>query len=375
MVEPGRKLAQIATNSQDLGQMTREVDQLAATYGEDRKQVADMMFSARSENFTEAVPDIVKYGDIVDMQSQATVAGQVPGLFQGKISSREAMSATLAAAKDSRLNYEGIAGIMPTIAGGASLIGASPEEAFAAASVFPSGFKSGEEASTMYSSMAAKMNVRGIQGEGFAGKMETLMGMPDAERRDFLQESKELNVGYQKFSQMLPMLKTRTAEIGVDTAATRDGKVNMLERQYREFHGDTATPEGKTRIALEKLRQATVMEEIAVENRLGLRGAGQQTAQARVAADVGGTMPGFVGKATGSAAATFLQTEEEGTERAGRAGAKAASRTARMADALSFGVFGQIADLLSTGNQQRANQPRSGSTALNAATLAGQQQR
>jgi hypothetical protein len=136
--DPRRRLSQIAdpgTPGRSLDELEARVDTLAARFGEDREKVAGALFSAVSEGFEGALENIVRYGDVVDVGSASGVAGQVPSLFKGAISPDEAVSTTLLAARQSRLDFEQIAAAMPTIAAGAAMTGSTPTEAMGVLSV------------------------------------------------------------------------------------------------------------------------------------------------------------------------------------------------------------------------------------------------
>jgi hypothetical protein len=275
------RLAQIADpgSGRSLDALEARADELAMKYGEGRDKVAEALFSAVSEGFEGSLESLVKYGDIVDLKAAAGVAGQVPGLFKGSgLKPEEAVSTTLLAARQSRLSFEDIASAMPSIAQGAALTGSTPTEAMGILSVMSSTFQSGAEAATKFKGLATKFSISGDEfaGKGILGGVESLMGMDEAARREFLGESQELNVAYQTLVANLPEVRKRIGEIDEELATLRAGGAGVLERQYQEFFG-SGTAGAERRLALEGQRQAEIAREIANERQLALTGMQTQT--------------------------------------------------------------------------------------------------
>ena len=292
MADPRRRLAQIADPTvagRGLDELEARVDALAMQYGEDRTKVANALFSAVSEGFEEALPSLVKYGDIVGLEAAAGVAGQVPGLFKGAgLGAEEAVSTTLLAARQSRLSFEEIATAMPTIAEGAALAEASPTEAMGVLSVMAGTFKSGEQAAQRFKALATRFAIsedESLRGKGILGGVEALQAMPEEERREFLGSSQELNVAYQTLVTNLPAVRERIAELDAELATLRSGGEGTLERQYQEyFSGET--DQGRRRLALEDKRQAEIQRQIANERQLAQGGLETQATRDRALAEM-----------------------------------------------------------------------------------------
>jgi len=283
MTDPNRRLAQVATSAEDYSMMVRRADELAAAYGEDRDAVRRVSFSARSEGFEAALPEIIKYGDIVSAESAASVAGQVPTLFGGQINTMEAINATLAAAEASRLDFEQVAKNLPKVAEGGAIAGASPAETMAVLSVMSSNFASGETTADRIKSLLVKMGIDkefGLSGKGGIGGVEALQALSEEDRRKFLGDSQELNVAYNLIAERLPEVIERTKMIESQIEAVRSGTGGILATKYANRFSEQ-TAEGRRDLALEERRQAIIAEEIANENQLTEKGAQREAAIAR----------------------------------------------------------------------------------------------
>jgi hypothetical protein len=267
LADSNRRLAQIAdpATGRGLDALEARADELAARYGESRETVRSALFSAVSEGFEADLENLVRYGDIVDLQAAAGVAGQVPGLFQGAdLTPTEAVSATLMAAQQSRLGFEEIARAMPAISEGAALTGASPTEAMGVLSVMAGRFSSGDVAATRFRGLATRMSLdERFEGQGMVGGVETLMGMDEEERSEFLGRSQELNVAYQTLAESMPAVRERIAELNAELETMRAGGDSALERQYQEYFSES--DRGQMRLAREAQRQEAIRREIALE--------------------------------------------------------------------------------------------------------------
>ena len=155
-----QRLLQISQSGADFSRMTGTADNLAKKYGVDRKQMRELMFSARSEGFAPAVGSIAAASPVLSVGAQATVAGQVPGLF-GKegLKPMQAINMGLVAAEKSRLTFEELSKSMPSAAEGGSIAGASSVETFASLSVLASRFKSGETAADRLKAFATHVGL------------------------------------------------------------------------------------------------------------------------------------------------------------------------------------------------------------------------
>jgi chromosome segregation ATPase len=185
--DTSRALLQISDTPEDFASMRAEAQQLATQEGVDIATVERVMFSAVSEGFRDAVPDIIAANQIIAPEAAAGVAGQVPALFQGTIGALEAVDLTLKAARDSRLNFEDIARSLPGAAEGGAVAKASPEETLAVLSVLASRFKSGETAADRIKAFSAKAGIdagdAGLTDEQLAEKREAEQSRVERETR------------------------------------------------------------------------------------------------------------------------------------------------------------------------------------------------
>ncbi len=155
-----RRLVQIAENAQDFRQLRGRADEIAGKFGIERTDARGLVFSARSENFEDTLEFIAKNAQVIDTTAQSTVAGQLPQLFKGSgLTGTQFINATLAAAKDSRADFEAIARVVPIAAQGGSVAGAKPEEILAATSVLPSRTTSPEVAANLIKAFATKVGL------------------------------------------------------------------------------------------------------------------------------------------------------------------------------------------------------------------------
>jgi hypothetical protein len=281
MTDANRRLIQVSDeyDPQDLDRMLQQADELAAKYGEDREVVREVIFSARSEGFDSAVDDIIKFGDIIDARAAATVAGQVPGLFgEGSIDPSVAVSATLAAAKSSRLDFERIAQAMPIIAAGGAMQGSDPAEAMGMLSVMASHTKSGDEAANLFKSLAVSMSLdERTKGKGLIGGFEAIQGMTPEEQTEFLGTNKELNIAFTLLGTRLEDVKARIALVNKEIEAGATGGESNLDRIYGTIY-DPSTYSGTLNAAKETARREAIALEIANERQLAVTGLGQQSA-------------------------------------------------------------------------------------------------
>lgn len=218
-----RRLLQISTSPEEFNRFRAQSDSLSNQFGVDRTVTREVLFSAVSEGFRDAVPAIIAANRVVDPTSAAGVAGQAPALFKGTIGALEAVNLTLKAAQASRLNFEQIAGSLPQASEGASVAKATAEETLAVLSVLASEFKSGETAADRIKAFATASGISDqFAGQGIVAVVEKLQAMDEAGRKDFLGSSAELNVAYVKMSDNLDLIKQRVEEFnreGADFAA------------------------------------------------------------------------------------------------------------------------------------------------------------
>jgi hypothetical protein len=159
-----KRLLQVSESEEDFTKLRDRADELATTFGLGREEARGLMFSARSEGFEDTAGFIAANRQVIDVQSQAAVAGQVPRLFQKEgITGEQVINATLAGAQASRLDFEQIGAALPSAAEGAAMQGATASETIGALSVLASEFKSGDTAADRIKALATAMSLdRGV---------------------------------------------------------------------------------------------------------------------------------------------------------------------------------------------------------------------
>lgn len=250
-----RRLLQISGSAEEFSQLRGQADALSAQFGVDRNVVRDVIFSAVSENFRDAVPAIIAANQVVDPTAAAGVAGQVPALFKGAIGALESVNLTLKAAESSRLDFSQIAKSLPQAAEGGSVAKATAEETLAVLSVLASEFKSGETAADRIKAFATKAGIGAdTAGIGIINVVEKLQAMDEAGRSKFLGESSELNVAYVKMSENLGLIKQRVREFSEERQAFAAGG-GLLADKVGFARGDARSAalmtEARARQALE----------------------------------------------------------------------------------------------------------------------------
>lgn len=282
MTDSNKRLIQVYDTAEELDAAVKQADTLAAQFGVQRDVVRRVMFAAKSEGFESAVPDLIKYSDVVDAEAAATVAGQVPGLFgEGSIDAMTAVNATLAAAKSSRLDFEKIATALPKLAEGGALQGADPAEAMGVLSVMAGHFASGDTAADRFKALSTKLSLdERTKGQGIVGGVQTLQAMSDEDRKEFLGDSQELNVAYELLTRRMGDVQERIALVNAEIEAGQTGGQTSLERQYNLMY-DQETAFGRQNSALEARRRAQIAEEIANERQFAEGGARREAASDR----------------------------------------------------------------------------------------------
>lgn len=324
--------------------------QLSLETGVDVRTTQSVLFSAISENFKDVYADIIRAVDIVDPEAAAGVAGQFPALFKGDVKPLEAVNLLLDAARNSKLDFEDMARIIPTIAEGTSDSGASVEETLALASVLPSEFSSGEKAADRIKAFATSVAIDqgGVTPEDFQKKLEAeqsrvaraekqlrskeervadlerrvaassgraresaeiqlkraqrdliefdrsqlrvnapkgreslaglgvidaakaLRDMSNADRRDFLGSSQELNVAYNKIIANIDLLEAREQQIRAERQAFNSGRGILRD--------SVATVTDPQSVARRENRIAAARLEASERGAFGVQGANASTA-------------------------------------------------------------------------------------------------
>lgn len=220
-----RNLVQVAESPADLASLTGTADRLAAKYGVDRQVAQNVVFTARSEDFEDAVPDLMRGEVYADPLASAAVAGKVRVLFpKANLSAMEAINIVAKAAQQSSLDFDTMAGPMAQAAEGAALTGSTPEETAAILSLLSANFKSGETAADRVKGFATKVGISAdprLQGKGIIDAMRVIRDdFSDAERALFLGESQELNAAYRRLSEGEAEIVRRQQEIEEARRAT-----------------------------------------------------------------------------------------------------------------------------------------------------------
>lgn len=266
--DPNRRLLQVSTSAEDFKNLTSQADALAMQYGIGREEARNLMFSGRSEGFEGSAAFIASNAQVLDVASQAKVAGQIPGLFQREgLTPEEAINMGLTAAAESRLNFEEIAAAMPGAAEGGALAGASSSETFGALSVLAGRFKSGDTAADRLKAFTSavgldqgndEMGRDSLQGTGIVEAVQRLQAMSEEQRRDFLGEGQEVNAAYTILVEEFGAIQDRIATIQEAQAATgTDQSAVALRRGIAQ-----SDPQLK---ALQEQRAAANRREIANE--------------------------------------------------------------------------------------------------------------
>lgn len=182
-----KRLIQIAESKEDFGLLRKMSDELSTKYGISREESRQLMFSARSEGFEQAADFIAGNQQIIGVEAQATVAGQLPGLFVNeKLTPQQAINQTLAGAAASRLSFEDIARALPAAAASTSLIGSDSVETTGVLSVLAGRFKSAETGADRIAAFAAKVNLdEGVTEADIEAAQKKQEGKADAARKAF----------------------------------------------------------------------------------------------------------------------------------------------------------------------------------------------
>jgi hypothetical protein len=288
----------------DRQQMENFANQLSMR-GISRAAAQDLVFSARSEKFTGSEDEVARLigANYMSASDARTFAGQVPGIFDYKVSPIEGIAGAAYGAKTSRLNAAEYASMLPKAAAAAELAGGTPAEAFALAAMLPRKNERGAEyAATFAGQLAMGKGSKQFAGKGVMGMVDVLGGMSEAQRRELLGTGKEANLVYQWLSGPLG------AEV---RAATADASLAMSDiggfiAGIEGTAFDPTTPQGQIMIGRRASIVASNRLETAQENRRAAGGLSRQAARQRAAArwEEQGLNPGdayFRDKAAGMA--------------------------------------------------------------------------
>jgi len=330
-----RRLAQISEGSEDLEALEKKADELSIEYGLDPEESRRLLFAARSEGFEDSVDRLAEASPVVSTDASAIAAGQVPQLFQNRITPLESINALLAAAKASRLDFETLSSSLPIAAEGGSLQNADPEEVIALSSVLASRFKSGEQAGARIRALSTKFSLdEEFAGIGVLAAVEKLQQASEERRRKFLGESQEVNVAYKVILEEMSRIRDRVKV--VKDAMIRTGtEQSEISRQLAAAL-DESTEAGRTRRAELQQRKSRERERITASQKYAVQGVEKSTAVDEVISDLreGGAtgMQEYFGKT----AAELVRTGDAEPEKIKAAAVIAAGATGPVSDIVSL---------------------------------------
>jgi hypothetical protein len=275
-----RKLAQVATSADDLNKMQARADAAAMATGVSRTQAREVLFNATSEGYTGSYEAILAANSVVDPNASAKVAGKLPAIFKGKIGPMEAVSLALKGANESNLDFEQMANTLAIAGEGGAVLGSSPEETTAIAAVMSARFKSGDVAADRMKGFGVKAGIDPrFANAGFIEAFQRLEALPDAERKDFLGESQELNTFYVAMKEDIDKIKdqlTKAITERKDFAAGRG-----------ELRTKLKNAESVESISTNKqLRISRIKKEIATEKNLAKSAANNEISASNAMAQV-----------------------------------------------------------------------------------------
>jgi len=275
LTESRRSLAQISTEPGDLQRFQKQAARIAKRSDLNVRQAQQLVFSAVSEGFENALPVISRITPAVGVESAKTLAGQVPTLFQGQITSRESINAGLAAAAESRVNLKEFGPIVPTGAEFGRELGVTPAETFAALSRLPSKFKSPEQAATRFRAFLSRLELRGgeqFQGVGLFGALDRLEQLSPEARDKLLGESQETQSAFRALRAERSVIRERTGRIQEAIRSTGTDQ-SPIAQALRE-----ALSEPEVRALLERSKSASSLN-IARREKLAVPEAQFETLQ------------------------------------------------------------------------------------------------
>jgi len=323
-----RRLLQVSADADDFQELRTRADDLAQTHGISREDARQLMFSARSEGFEDTTDFIASNQQVLDVTSQAQVAGQLPGLFQTEgLTGEQAIEGTFAAAKESRLSFEEIGSALPSASEGGALAGATSSETMAALSVMASRFGSASTAADRFKAFTSAVGMdqgdAGDTPEELAAKQEAEDDRAERAQRSFrtleerVQDTREniesVQAGPQTdatqkrladLQKKLERAERAVAEFDqstlqaqeIESSAPRESLAGkgfieavkalnaMPEEQRREFLGESQEVNAAFTIATEEL-QAIIDRQQTISDAMGRTGTDQApTALAREAA-------------------------------------------------------------------------------------------
>lgn len=221
--DPEIRLAQVATSGEDLDAMIAKADELSERFGLGRDQARRLMFSARSEGFEGDVDTMARASQVVDLDSQATLAGLLGVAFKNEdADTQQRLSAVLAAAGTSKFDFETVGKAVTKSATPAVNAGADMAETLAANAGLANviGESAGDRIKAFTSKVALSPE---LQGKGIIGSVEALAAMDEESRTAFLGTSIELNEAYNALLGNMDNIREMAETVRADIAATEGG--------------------------------------------------------------------------------------------------------------------------------------------------------
>ena len=273
LVKERIRLNQVSLSAKDLQELNKKADSRAVRFGIPRDVVRRIQFSAKSEGFEPSVEHILRGKQIVDPESAASVAGQVPALFPGQgLTPEEAINILLKGAQFSRVDFESVARTLPSVAEGGALTGATPSGAVASLAVLVKRFKKAETAADRLKALGTKLSLDPrTKGKGLIGGVEALQDFSPEELRKFLGESRELNVALTVFIQELDEIR-KLRSILVRERGLTGTPESAFQRGIARAKADP------TFQAANKVITSEIGLEVAREDQLAQGGAARQAA-------------------------------------------------------------------------------------------------
>lgn len=271
--DANRRLLQVSESPEQFVERRQTADDLSSEFGVDRNTVRDVLFSGISEGFESVVPDIIRANQVIAPEVAASVAGQIPGLFKNQeIAPLEAVSGTLLASQDSRVDFEELGAALPQAAEGVASVGGTFSEAAASLAELSAAFKSPDTAADRIKAFGVAASLdEDLKGLGLIGAVEKLQSLSDAEQSDFLGEGQELNVAFRVLGERIGEIKELNAAIQADRVATSKGQGLLEERVQFSLSDEDLS-------AVRELNKARIQQEVLQARVDGITGAKAESA-------------------------------------------------------------------------------------------------
>jgi len=298
LTDSRRRLAQVALSGADLEAVEKQADELAVKHGVSREAAREVMFDARSLGVDDAaVQDVFRFQSVVDTQALTQAAGKLPGIFQNQITGQQAQQMSFVAARQSALSFEDLMQSIPTSAMGVQAAGGQASEAAAIVSVLSSQMADKSQAGNLVKALGVKVGIDNEtfpQKQGVLGAVQQLQQMKPEARQEFLGESQELNVAFQKISANMDEIIKRRGELEQAIQATGTAAAPLEQARAAVF--DPSTDIGQRNLAQQEMRRAEIARDVERESRFGESGALAQAGKAAALARLDRQESGLAGK-------------------------------------------------------------------------------